>query len=329
MKGKNISCFPAKSLVLTPNGLKAIQYVEVGDLVLTGSNKFAKVKNKIDSKSQLLRIKGHGHPSFAVIKGQEILASDYKRVKNPDTGKVERVFYKPTWIVAENMKGMFWASPAFFLKKEPPIDLNEDITWLIGAYIGNGFVNYNKINFLTNHFRDEELENRLDNLGIKLNKVQRGSIVEYYVIHAVLADWFKNTFNIGYGLKNIPFWRYGMDKKYRKSFFEGFIWGNGIFEDERYRTAVNNKYLAIGIKLIAQTLGYSTALYFYSSKKKNKRKETWRIVAEINARSSTVIGNNRFGLVREIDKIKRIYNVYGLELDSGDSLIIDGIIVKI
>lgn len=325
----NFSCFPGKSLVLTPNGLKEIQYVEVGDLVLTGNNKFASIKKKHDSLSQLLEIKGHGHPNFSVMKGQKILATDYKRVKNPKTGKVERKFNRPSWVSGENMKGMFWASPAFFLKMEPPIDLNEDITWLIGAYIGNGFVNYNKINFLTNHFRDEELENRLDNLGIKLNKVQRGSIVEYYVVHAVLADWFKNTFNIGYGLKNMPFWIYGMDRKYRESLFKGFIWGCGVFENERYRATLDNKYIAIGMKLIAQTLGYSTALYYYESKKNNKRKESWRIVAEINARSSTTIGNNRFGLVREIFENKRHYRVYGLELNEDNTLIVDGLIVKI
>ena len=323
------SSFPGKSLVITPNGLREIQYIEKGDLVLTGSNKFALVNRKLHFLSELLEIKGHGHPIFSVTKAQEILATNYKRVRNPSTGKTERKFNKPGWILGENMKGNFWASPAFFLRTESPISLNEDIAWLMGAYLGNGFVNYNRINFLTNHFRCDELENRFKNLGIRLYKVQKGSIFEYYIIHAVLADWLKRTFDLEYSLKNIPFWVYGMDEKYRQSFFNGFIWGNGVFEDGRYRTTVNNKYMAIGIKLIAQTLGYSTALYLYTSKKKNKRIERWQIVAEVNARSSTVIGNNRFGLVREIKNNKKIHSVYGLEIAEGDSLIVDGLIVRV
>lgn len=330
MQGENKkpSYFPGRSLVMTPSGLKAMQHIEAGDLVLTGSNKFVAVKNKKESLSQLLEIKGHGHPNFSVAKGQKILATDYKRKVNSSTGKAERKFRRPSWVSGENMKGMFWASPAYFIKTEPPIDLNEDITWLMGAYIGNGFVNHNKINFLTNYFRDEELRSRLNNLGIKLNKIQRGSIAEYYVIDDNLANLLRSTFDVGYGMKNIPFWIYGMDKKYRKSFFNGFVWGCGIFEG-RYKITTNSKYIAIGMKLIAQTLGYSTALYYYNSKRNNKKKENWRIVAEINARSSTAIGNNRFGLVREVYEYKKPRRVYELELEEENTIIVDGLIVKI
>lgn len=317
-----------KSVLITKDGLKYVSNITEEDVVLMGNKSFEKISQINKSTIPLLSIKGHGHPQLMVSNNQKILVTNYDRVLNKETEKTERKFYKPHQVLAKDTKGMFWASPVSFPKEICPIELNENILWLIGAYLGNGYVNYNNIYFGTNHFRCDELEEKLSYLNIKLNKNQKGAIVEYYINHAVLADWLKRTLNVGYNTKNIPFWIYGMDEKYRKSFFDGFVWGNGVFENESYRFSIkDNKYLAIGIKLIAQTLGYSTALYLSTSKKRNKVTERWQIVAEINARSSVVIEENRFGLIREVTEKKRNYVVYNIEIENGNSLIVDGILL--
>lgn len=315
---------------MTQDGLKYVSDIKKGDYVLTGNKTFTMVNKTEKSLSSLLLIKGHGHPKLIITDIQEIYATNYKRTLNPETEKTERKFDKPNWVFAKDLKGMFWASPICFLETKSPIELNENIAWLMGAYLGNGYINYNKIYFNTNHFREDELKERLELLGLRLNKVKKGSIYEYNVNHAVLADWLRRTFNIEYGIKNIPYWVYGIDEEYRENFFKGFVWSNGTFKNESYRFSIkNNKCLAIGIKLIAQTLGYSTALYLFTSKKKNRITERWQIIAEINARSSVVIGDNRYGLIREISKNERKHITYKLELETGNSLMVDGIILKI
>lgn len=326
---KDISFFPRGSLVMTFYGLRDISMIKEGDYVLSKNGTFHKVIKVTNSIAQLLEIKGHGHPNLMVTKGQKILASNYERIWNTEKKISERKFFKNDWVMAKNMKGMFWASPIKFPNTKAPIDLNEDLFWLIGAYLGIGFVMYNNNIYLkTNDFRFEELENKLNNLNLKFRKNRKEAFCEYYITHIVLADWLKNTFDFKFKTRNLPMWIYSLDKKCRENIFLGFMWAIGVFEDEKYRASTTDKYLAISIKLLAQSLGYSVALYVSTSKKNNKIIERWQIVAEINARSSVVIDSNRMSLVREITENKRMFNIYGLELDNSDSIIVDGIIVK-
>lgn len=322
------SSFPKRSLIMTLDGLKDISLVEIGEYVLTDNGKLHKVLRKTSSLAQLLEIKGHGHPKFMATKEQKVLGTDYERVWSNETKSSERKFRKESWIDAEDMKSMFWASPVIFPQIKTPIEMSEDMAWLIGAYLDSGFIMYNgNIYFKTNDFRYEELQECLKRLNISFRK-KDGAFIEFYISNAVLSDFFKRTFDLGYGIKNMPLWVYGMEEKYRKQLFEGFIWNNGSFGDNKYRIATKNKYLAIAIKLIAQSIGCSVALYLSVSKKDKKVVERWQLVAEINARSSAVMNNNRLGLVREISENKRKVSVYGLEIEENRGFIVDGIIVK-
>jgi len=317
-----------KNLVMSKEGLKFVSDIETGDLLLNVNNGFSKVLAVKESSFPLLSIKGHGHPDFIVYPESLALSTNYKRIVNKKTGKTERKFTNPAWVLAQNLKGSFWSSPIIFYKEKIPVELNENISWLIGAYLANGYTKSNKIYFLTSHFREEKLSEKTNFLKLKLYKEKKGSIFEYYINHAVLSDWIRRTFDKGYGIKNIPLWVYGMDKKLRENLFDGFVWGSGVFENQSYRFSIrNNKYLAIGMKLIAQSLGYSTALYFSESGRKKEIKR-WQIVAEINARSSVVIDNNRYGLIREIRKSEKNNINYSIKLDKENGIIVDGIIIR-
>lgn len=326
---QELSFISGKSVILTIDGLKYVGDINAGDLVLTGNNTLGKVSKVEKRLSPLIFIKGHGHPALMVSSNKKILSSNYNRITNSETGESERKFIEPVWTNAKDVKGMFWASPISFLETSCPIEIDENIAWLMGAYLGNGYIKFNTVYFNTNHFREDRLIEVSEKLKLRLDKKQKGSIYEYSITHAVFVNWLKETLIID-NKKNIPFWVYGMPLKYRKQFFEGFVWGCGVFERKNYRFSIkNNKCLAIGMKLIAQSLGHSTALYLSTSKKNSKTSERWQIVAELSARSSVVIENNRFGLIREVKENNRKHIVYDIELENGNSLVVDGIIVKV
>lgn len=321
--------FHSRSTLMTPEGLKCANKINTNDLVMTKEG-FVKAERTKSSLASLVKLRGHGHPRLMLLENQDVFATDYKRISNKETGKSEREFSNPRWINAKSLKGMFWASPSLFKETKAPIDLNKDIAWIIGAYLSKGYVNYNTTTFNVNHFREEELKNATSNLGLRLIKKKKGSIYEYEIHHAVLANWLKMNFETMHFNKNIPFWIYGMDYIHRKEFFNGFIWGVGIYENKSYRFSIkNNKCLAIGMKLISQTLGYSTALYLSTSKKGSRKTERWQIVAEENARSSVDIDNKRYGLIRSVTKEKEPYIVQEIELGKSNIILVDGIIIKV
>ena len=329
MKANSTGSFYKNSLVFTPDGLKNISLIRENDFVLNKEGRFCEVLKNNKTYNKLIYIKGHGHPKLTTTKGQNVLATDYKRIWNKKKGISERKFNKKRWINAEEMKGMFWASPINFPEIKAPIDLNKDISWFIGAYLGSGAIRYGReLYFKTNDFRYKKLEQVLKNLNLRHKKKRLEAFTEYFIYHAVITDWLKRVFHGRYNIKVVPFWIYGMDKKYRQNLFEGYVWARGVFEDGKYRFSTKNKHIAIAMKLIAQSLGYSVALYVNTSKKKNRITERWQIVAETSARSSAVVGNERLGLVREIIFGRKQQSVYSLELKNSNNYIVDGIIVK-
>ena len=317
------------SLIMTEEGLKYVSKLTKDDNLITANKEITKIRNLPVTVGNLLVIKGHGHPKLMVNKDQFILTSNYKRVWNKKEKKAEREFITPIYKRSEDIKGDFWASPMSFIKTDEPIVLSENLTWFMGAFLSGGYIEKGwQIYIKTNQFRYKELEDRLKDLGVKYTKNVLHAYTEYFIRDKIMVKFFNDTFNIGYGVYNIPLWVYSMDENLRKSFFEGFMWHGGVFEDDKYRISTGNKYLAIGIKLIAQGLGYSVALYLNESYKDKKKIERWQIVSEINARSSAQIGENRFGLVREVEKNERKFVITGRELERNESVILDGIVVK-
>lgn len=315
-----------KSLLMTEEGLKEVSKLSLGDKILGQNKKFIQVLSlsPLIQKSETIFLKGHGHPEFITNKDMLFLYSNYVRTTNED-GKAERNFIEPNWVGPLDMNGNFWASPTKFPRGSSHGSISDNMAWILGAYLSSGNIVGNNIFFSTNHHREEELITVLAREGFYVKKRQKGSVFEYYLTHAVLAGWLKEMLPF----KNIPYFIYGEKKKVREEFFAGLIWGNGIFENDSYKIAIrNNKPLAIGIKLLSQTLGHSTALHL-SRSGKYKKIERWQITAELSARSSTLIDDNRYGLIREVNKSKKKYLSYELELKGNrKGVIVDGLIVK-
>lgn len=320
--------FPRRTLFMTKGGLRDVSDIETGDYILNHKNSFSKVLSKSEERGFLVELKGHGHPELRLLGSQGVWATHYDKQWNKDREVSERKFRRRRWVPAMDMKGMFWSSPIKFLSKDAPIKITNELAWLIGFYLSSGFIMYDKtINLRTNDFKFEKVEEVLRRLGLNY-RVKHGSFVEFFIRDKEVSAFLEANFEYKYRLKNMPFWVYGMKECFRENLFEGFLWDNGIFEDSRCRVSARNKYLAIGMKLIAQTLGYSVALYVSKSRKKKRYTERWQIVAEVNARSSAIVSGSRLGLVREVKINKRKNIVYSLGLEGSDGYLIDGIFVK-
>jgi hypothetical protein len=148
-------CFPAGTLVLTERGYREIEQLSVGERVLTHTGRWMPITDigfKFDKTIVL-----HGnHMGLECTKNHPIYSANRVKVyPRKEDGKRTNAFKltdKFDWIPAEDMVGKLWGVPRSFESIDIPInsasslrekempELNVDTFYLIGRWIGDGWV---------------------------------------------------------------------------------------------------------------------------------------------------------------------------------------------
>jgi len=121
-------CFVPGTLVLTNTGLRPIEDIRVGDLVLTHRGRWRPVVKAWTQISDTVEVRGYGHYGLVTTPGHRFYS---KRItkrfdgKNSITGKrlgARRTLVEnPYWPAAESMEGKLWATPRAFPVDAIPI----------------------------------------------------------------------------------------------------------------------------------------------------------------------------------------------------------------
>lgn len=139
-------CFAADTMVLTSNGYKAIEKIQVGDLVVTHKGRLRKVirTGSKMAKTGYLRMVGHSAP-FVCTSNHPFYSLHWKRYVT-GSGRVVEKISKPAWVPAENLAGMQWMARTFYEIDSPNIpstkfaDSPEKAMLFIGMYLGDGYI---------------------------------------------------------------------------------------------------------------------------------------------------------------------------------------------
>lgn len=309
------------SLIITQKGFIESFRVRKGDFVFCADGRFRKVEVAEKTKEIMYEIKGHGHPNLWVPEKQEILATNYKR------GSEGRHFNPLSFLLPESMKGMFWASPRLFPEMKSDITPNE--AWFAGLSMASGSAIFdNPILVIVHESKRGELERRLDEMKIKSFHTSLHLSYQYQVNAPKLAKWMKKTMEQTMGRRMVPLEVLCGKKDIQKAFFDGYMFGKGTEEVDRFRASADNKIEAVSIKVLSQTLGLSTGVYYSETIKDKEKREYWQLAFEKSARSSAEIGRNRFGLVRGVEKLKKERPGVIIQVEGNHSLIVDGIVFK-
>jgi len=105
-------CFVADTKIITQNGYKHIENIEVGDYVLTHKNRFKKVVNIGGKIAETIILNAQGIKPTETTYNHPYYVREMRRKWNKNKRKYERVFSEPIWkAVGELSKGDFIASP--------------------------------------------------------------------------------------------------------------------------------------------------------------------------------------------------------------------------
>lgn len=141
-------CFPAGTLVLTAEGYRPIEEVEVGDAVLTHRCRWRAVTETSKALRPLVSVRGHGHPGLLVSPEHPFLARRRADVWQASPRGYRRSLEPQDWVPASMLdRGWYWAAPVSFPSAEAPpvggrgIAIDENFMWMLRRarkYMRNG-----------------------------------------------------------------------------------------------------------------------------------------------------------------------------------------------
>jgi Fe-S cluster assembly scaffold protein SufB len=265
----NLGCLTGDTAVFLNNEVKPIREVEPGDTVYSVDANLRLVRHpvvakKYSGKQQVFRLRTENfreiratanHPFLTLSKRGTHLSLAWKRLDQlttddwvaiagdiPDHGTPKR--FEP--IPARGTKPVTL-----------PESSSEDLMWLLGVYMGDGYVDRNRVYFAVPP--SDKAHARLVGLLGDLFHVDhevRGSVVRINSVQ--LRNWL---IHVGLGgnahQKRVPGWVYTLPKAQRLAFIEGYIAADGYRRANHKNVSITsaNRELLEDIKILAISCG--------------------------------------------------------------------------
>jgi len=262
--------------------------------------------------------------------------------------KIRNILPKPSLIYSEHSNGINFN----------PNTKMSDLAYLLGFFVGDGWIYNNKITFAVENSRIDDFLKVLHNLqGVKCNpkirNFSKGS-VEISISSCVLSAIFKHYFKLAKCYeKRIPAnWIFDWDEVSRRNLLSGLLDSDGHYSvrgtKRSYSYTTTSYGLTMDMQSLLRSLGVMSGLYV-SKPKLGGIIDGRRIVGKIdkyqvNFSAYSLEGNNdgfkgkKIKLNHKFDdfteaRIKEIINepisefVYDLEMEGHPSFVINGILV--
>lgn len=275
-------CFPAGTLVLTRQGYRPIEEINVGDEVLTHMQRWRKVTETSTSHRPLLKIKGHGHPGLLVSPEHPFYARHRQNIWNNGRRSYDRVLDPADWAPASMLdKGWYWASPTVFPESEVPcvagrgMEIDVKLMWLAGRYLGDGWTRLTDTRaelVITCGMHDiESLRERLkvwersgNRCGfneLAWHERETSTAYQFSTNHQGLVKWLRQYFGHRAEAKGIPAWALGMSSELKQALIDGYLSADGWDQGSFGEAVTVSKSLAFGMKALLNSMGKTVAVY--------------------------------------------------------------------
>lgn len=259
-------CFTKGHLVLTKDGYKPIEDIKVGDLVYTHKGRFKPVTavgHKISN--DVYRVMSQGTEDFVVTGNHPFFVSKMSRVWNNERRSYDRTFAEPDWVCVQDMvKGDFMVSP-IIMTEENPLGLTEEDCWLLGRYLADGHIRFDKRNDRENSYNYAVVYS----IGSKKVDDFLAHVKSYHVTHyphgksverCLLCSqvWVNRIIQLNLGRncyeKQVPTSLLMLPKNLCVALVEGFMSGDGSIDKTwgNYHACTTSKRLAYSMAMLIQ-----------------------------------------------------------------------------
>ena len=355
-------CFPAETMVLTAAGYIPIADIKVGDLVLTHKGRWKPVTATGSRQAETYLLKGN--ITIETTANHPIYSADIKRIwdnTSDSKGYKKHLVNIGQWTSAIDMESKQWATPitaepviipigySSNLNQKPMPELNEDFWYFVGRWIGDGWVRdgfrkekpsgkgYGTIYLCDSSDKENELINIVSKMSDNYSVERDRTVIKVKFTSQVLCKWLVDNFGKGAINKTIPGWALSMSHKYRKILFDGIMDSDGWRKsDTSMKVTSISKRLILGIRMLAESLGYSTSVSYYKRPEKTviegrtvNQHDTYSVAVHDNKNRKTGLEYNghKWYKCRNVIKTGEIKTVYNISVEEDDSYIADSIVV--
>lgn len=262
-------CFVAGTLILTDNGYKPIENIEVGDMVLTHTNQYKRV-TRVSKKTYdgtMAKIYGMGTDLIYCTEEHPF----YIRRMYRKGHEWERCFHEPEWIKAKNLDKNTYIGYAINTKSEMPkwdgvIDnrwghgrivnnltplFNETRFWYImGRYVGDGWKRNSDsgrgIVICCSQRNRKTLEDALNEIGWHFTASEERTVTKLIISMNELYEFVGRYGYYAHG-KKIDAETLNLPPAFLQCFIKGYIDSDGYFGDNLYKISSVSRELCFGI----------------------------------------------------------------------------------
>ncbi|MCS7309360.1 MAG: Fe-S cluster assembly protein SufB [Armatimonadetes bacterium] len=265
----NLGCLTSDTAVFLNSNVKPIAEVQPGDTVYSVDTNLQLVRHRVVAKRYSgkqpvfwLRTENHreirataNHPFLTLSKHGKVYSLAWKRLDQLTEGDWVAIAGD---IPDHGKPKLFDPIPA--RGKKPvtlPEQTSEELMWLLGVYVGDGYVDSNRVYFAVPP--GDRAYERLTSLLSSLFGVDyevRGNALR--ISSVTLRDWFVH---LGFGSnareKRLPTWVYTLPKAQRLAFIEGYIAADGYRRSNHKNTSITsaNRELLEDVKKLAISCG--------------------------------------------------------------------------
>ena len=274
-------CFVAGTKVLTDEGYKNIEDVNLSDTLMTHTGKFQKILNLQRTKynGALYKIQAKYHTSFTATEKHPFYVREKTRKWNTQTNKYDYSYKEPEWKRAQNLtKNDYFGMkinqnriiPEFNFDDIGSIKLDDvDMWFMMGYHIGNGCCVdtirkktgklRNEICFCINEKHIELVLNKCKkfvNFRFSHYSCKSGKASVYRVYNKLWFNILKLFGKYAHG-KLIPEWVQDAPNEYIEHFIDGYRTADGcIMKNECHSFSTVSYNLAFGLQRLYLKLGY-------------------------------------------------------------------------
>ncbi len=265
----NLGCLTGESKVLLNNDVKPISEVRPGDTVYSVDGDLRLTRHKIitkkySGKQRVFRLRAENHREVRATANHPFLALS-KRGRHVSLAwkRLDQLSSDDYVAIAGNVPDsgvakVFDAVPSRGTKRITlPQASTEELMWLLGVYIGDGYVDRGRVYFAVPpkdraHTKLVQLLNALFAVDVDI----RGSVVRINSVQ--LRDFVTN---LGFGgtarQKRVPGWVYTLPKAQRLAFIEGYIAADGYRRANHTNLSITsaNRDLLEDVKALAISCG--------------------------------------------------------------------------
>lgn len=355
-------CFAAGTLILTDRGQIPIEFVQVGDRVLTHAGRFKPVIALMSDCKETVTVKGQGSSGIRTTHEHPFLArSGFRDNRRSSSSYGRDVLNDPEWRHASGLAGLHWATvaripelaiPPLGVKDwcgcEPniPADINSiEFARFLGYWVGDGWTSNASLKlgfvFLCGDHDDSELL-----IGLSSAAGLTGSISEeptgsrYCIGSVLLSRWLDQHFGATACNKSLPTWLHGSRKEFRDAFLDGLALADGHHAIQprgqgKIRVFTTcSKALALGVRMLLNQAGKSASITFHKPDReciiegrRVNENGFYRITQYESSRSFRFSDLHGWGRVRSVTRNHVAERVFNLEVADDNTYVADGIVV--